>query len=169
VTLSGCRITGALAGTRLHDVHVLDTVLEGADLANADLRTGALHRVLLQACRGTGASLAETSLRDVAFVDGRFDLADFAAARLDRVTFTGCDLHDTTFEQAQLRDVRFERCDLTGATLGQMRLQRVELSGCTLRAVRSLSDLRGAVMPWPDLVDNAGELAAALGIGVLES
>ncbi len=91
-----------------------------------------------------------------------------AQAKLERVVFAGCVLQDATFEQAQLRDVRFEHCDLTGATLGQVRLERVELAGCALQDVRSVTDLRGAAMPWPDLVEHAGTLAAALGIGVLD-
>jgi hypothetical protein len=52
--------------------------------------------------------------------------------------------------------------------LGQARLLRVELDGCRLDGLRSIADLRGAAMPWPDVVAGAGAFAAALGIAVLE-
>jgi len=42
------------------------------------------------------------------------------------------------------------------------------LRDCVLDGIRGIEALRGAAMPWPDLVAAAGELAAALGIAVLE-
>jgi hypothetical protein len=52
--------------------------------------------------------------------------------------------------------------------LGQAQLQRVELEGCRLDGLRSFADLRGAAMPWPDVVAGAGAFASALGIAILE-
>jgi uncharacterized protein YjbI with pentapeptide repeats len=167
-TIEECRLRGSLAGARLHDVHLHDCEATGADLANVDLRGGALTRLTLDRCRLTGAQLVESSIRDVTFVDCRLDFAVLAGARLDRVVLRGCDLREASLEQAQLRDVRLERCDLSRAMLGQARLQRVELDGCRLDGLRSIADLRGATMPWPDVVAGAGALAAALGIGILE-
>jgi uncharacterized protein YjbI with pentapeptide repeats len=167
VTIEETRIRGSLAGARLHDLHLHDAELAGADLANVDVAKGHLDRLLLKDCRLTGAQLIETTIKDVTFSGCRVDFAIFALARLDRVVFRGCDLQEVSLEQAQLRDVRFESCDLSRATLGQSRHQRVELHGCRLEGVRALSDLRGAAMPWPDVVDQAGAFAAALGIGVV--
>ena len=59
------------------------------------------------------------------------------------------------------------RCDLSRAALSNSTLQRVELRGCTLDGIQSVTDLRGASMPWPDILDNAGVLAAALGIALV--
>jgi uncharacterized protein YjbI with pentapeptide repeats len=167
-TIEDCRVRGSLAGARLHDVHLHDCELDGADLANLDLRGGALSRLTLRNCRLTGAQLVETSIRDVTFVDCRLDFGVLALARLDRVTLRGCELREASLEQAQLRDVRLERCDLSRAMLGQAQLQRVELDGCRLEGLRSIADLRGAAMPWPDVVAGAGAFAQALGITVLE-
>jgi uncharacterized protein YjbI with pentapeptide repeats len=167
VTIEDARIRGSLAGAKLHDVHLHDAELSGADLANVDLAKGHLDRLILRDCRLTGAQLIETTIKDVTLVDCRIDFAIFALARLDRVVFRNCDLQEASLEQAQLRDVRFETCDLGRATLGQSRHQRVELHGCKLAGVRALSDLRGAAMPWPDIVDHAGAFAAALGIAVV--
>jgi uncharacterized protein YjbI with pentapeptide repeats len=167
-TIEDCRLRGSLAGARLHDVHLHDCEATGADLANVELRGGALTRLTLRHCRLTGAQLLETSIRDVTFADCRLDFAVLAGARLDRVVLRGCDLREASLEQAQLRDVRLEGCDLSRAMLGQARLQRVELHGCRLDGLRSIADLRGAAMPWPDVVASAGTFAAALGIAIVE-
>jgi uncharacterized protein YjbI with pentapeptide repeats len=167
VTLDGGRVSGRLGGARLAGLHLRDAEVHEADLANADLRGAGLNDVTVRGGRLTGVRLQEASLRDVTFVDCRADLLVLASARLQRVCFTGCDLREATFEDCALQDICFTACDLSGATFTRARLQRVELVGCTLDGVRSLADLRGAAMPWPDVVANAGALAAALGIEVL--
>jgi uncharacterized protein YjbI with pentapeptide repeats len=166
VTIEETRIRGALAGAKLHDVHLHDAELLGADLANVDLAKGHLDRVVLKDCRLTGAQLIETTVKDAVFTGCRLDFAVLATARLDRVRFERCDLREVSLEGAQLRDVRFESCDLSRATLDGSRHTRVLLEGCRLEGVRSLQDLRGTAMPWPDVVDQAEALAAALGISV---
>jgi uncharacterized protein YjbI with pentapeptide repeats len=166
-TLAGCRVRGSLAGARLHSLHALDVAIAGSDLANADLRGGAVTRATVTQSRLTGAQLLETSLRDVTLDGCRLDFSVLAGARIERVLFRDCDLREVTLEQAQLRDVRFERCDLSGAALGQARLQRVEFDDCRLDGVREIGDLRGARMPLSDIVAHAGAFAAALGIGVI--
>jgi hypothetical protein len=52
--------------------------------------------------------------------------------------------------------------------LGQAQLLRVELHGCRLEGLRAIGDLKGAAMPWPDVVAHAGAFAQALGVRVLE-
>lgn len=166
-TIEDARIRGSLAGARLHDLHLHDAELSGADLANVDFRGGHLSRLTIADCRMTGAQLIETTLVDLTLTGCRLDFAVLGLARVDRVVFRSCDLREASLEQAQLRDVRFESCDLTRAMLGQSRHQRVELHGCRLEGLRSIADLRGAALPWPDLVDQAGSFAAALGIGLV--
>jgi uncharacterized protein YjbI with pentapeptide repeats len=162
-----CRLRGALSGVVLHNLHLHDVEAVGSDLANLDARGGALTRVLARLCRLTGAQVIDASLRDVTFADCRMEYAVFAGARLDRVVFRDCDLREVSLEDTQLRDVRFERCDLSGAALRRSRLLRVELEGCRLDGLNAISDLRGAALPWPDIVAQAGTFAAALGIGVV--
>ena len=60
--------------------------------------------------------------------------------------------------------VLFERCPLVGATLSEATLDRVELRGCDLEGLKGAERLRGARMPWPDIVASAGTFAATLGI-----
>jgi uncharacterized protein YjbI with pentapeptide repeats len=166
-TIEDVRIRGSLANARLHDLHLHDAELTSADLANVDLRGAHLSRLTVSDSRATGAQLIETTIVDVTFVGCRLDFAVLGGARLDRVVFRDCDLTESSLEQAQLRDVRFESCDLTRAMLGQSRHQRVELHGCRLEGLRSIADLKGAALPWPDLVDQAPAFATALGIGVV--
>jgi len=49
-----------------------------------------------------------------------------------------------------------------------VRIDRCELRGCTLDGLAGLERLRGAAMPWPDIVGHAGLFAAALGIRALD-
>ena len=83
--------------------------------------------------------------------------------------FDGCRLTQTDFRDALLRSVRFDHCDLTEADLHGLRIDRCELRGCTLDSLIAPERLRGAAMPWPDVLGNAGVLASASGIRVLES
>jgi uncharacterized protein YjbI with pentapeptide repeats len=164
VTIAESRVRGTMAGARLADLHLGDTAVEAADLANLRAPKAALRRVAVVRARLTGADLGEASLRDVAFADCRIDLANLTAARLERVVFADCDLRESSFAEAVLRDVRFERCDLGGVELSRVRLQRVELRGCRLEGVNAVENLRGATMPWEDIVGNAGLFAAAVGV-----
>ena len=168
VAVQRSRVTASLAGARLADAALGDCVVDGADLANVHAPRAALQRCALRATRLTGATLSDGRLQDVALTECRADLVSFAGARLDRVLLADCDLREAVFDEAQLRDVRFERCVLAGASLHRVRLQRVELAGCDLTGLRSVADLRGAAMPWPDVVANAGALAEAAGIRVLD-
>ena len=169
LTLAESRVRGRLAGAELRDLHLGDVIVTGADLANLKAKAAAIRRSSIDQARLTGAELSEASLRDVTFSGCRIDLASHAAARLERVVFADCDLRETSFGEAVLRDVRFERCDLGGAELSRVRLQRVVLAGCRLEGVNAVGDLRGATMPWPDIVANAGLFAAAAGIRALEA
>jgi uncharacterized protein YjbI with pentapeptide repeats len=162
-------ITGSgLAGTRVRDGRARDCVFAGADLANVHAPQASVQRSALRDARLTGATLTGASVRDVTLTGCRADLVTLAGARLERVLFADCDLRETGFDEAHLRDVRFERCRLDGASFHRAILQRVELAGCELRGVRAVTDLRGATMPWEDIVANAGALAAAAGIGLLD-
>jgi len=168
LTLAESRMKAALAGARLPDLHLSDVVVTGADLANLHAPAAALRRVEIVQARLTGATLSEASLRDVTLRGCRMDLASLGAARLERVVFVDCDLREASLGEAVLRDVRFQGCDLGGAELARTRLQRVELEGCRLEGIRSAADLRGAAMPWPDIVANAGVFAAAAGVRIAE-
>ena len=145
-----------------------DRVVEDADWANRRSPRLALLRVEARRCRLTGAELGESTLTDVVLADCRLDLAGLRFARLRRVVFrdcrmSGCDLHG-----AQLEDVLFERCDLREAILSAATLARVELRGCDLAGMFGADALRGARMPWNDVLASAPLFAAALGIEIVD-
>jgi uncharacterized protein YjbI with pentapeptide repeats len=156
-------------GTRAPGLALADEELVDANLANVDARGATFRRVVLRRCRLTGLLLTEGTLRDVTIAECRVDLASFAGCTLEQVVFEDCLLGGASFQDARLRSVRFSRCDLAEADLSGARFERSELRGCTLDRVRGAEHLRGASMPWSDVVAAAGTFAGALGIRILES
>jgi uncharacterized protein YjbI with pentapeptide repeats len=157
-----------LTGARLRGLRLLDVAVERGNLANTAAPELALRRVDIAGARLTGAQWTAGTIADTTFRDCRIDLATFPATTFERVVFEDCLLAQADFRDALLRSVRFERCDLTEADLAGVRIDRCELRGCTLDGLAGVERLRGAAMPWPDVVGNAALLAAALGIRVLD-
>ena len=88
--------------------------------------------------------------------------------RMSEVRFSDCALASSDLLEANLDEVVFEECDLTGLDLRGATLRRCELRGCRLEDLRGVERLRGAAMPWPDILGAVGEWARALGIQVLQ-
>jgi uncharacterized protein YjbI with pentapeptide repeats len=167
-SFEAARIAGAeLAGARVRGLRLVDVGVEGGNLANHVAPELALHRVAVSGARLTGVQWTRGTIADTAFRDCRADLATFAGTTFERVAFEGCMLAQADFREALLRSVVFDRCDLTEADLSGVRIDGCELRGCTLDGLTGAERLRGAAMPWDDVVGNAGLFAAALGIRVL--
>lgn len=177
--LSGARAPGVairearlhatrLAGAELDGLELTDVELRGCDLAN--LRAGPRGgwiRVRGTNCRMTGLTFTDGVLRDVSLHGCRIDLASFGGTRLQRVSFEECDLSQTDFLEAELDGVRFTGCDMTATDLRGATLHRCELRSNRLEELRGVERLRGAAMPWVDIVSGAGLWAQALGISAL--
>lgn len=144
-----------------------DAVVENADWSNGRASRSTWTRVELRLCRLTGIELGESALTDVVFADCRLDLAGLRFAKLERVVFRDCRMAEADLHAATLKDVRFERCELRQARLDGMRIERVELVGCDLAGAAGVEALRGARMPWDDVLANAPAFAQALGIEIL--
>ena len=157
-----------LSGARLTGLRLADVVVERGNLANVAAPELSLRRVTVSGARLTGAQWTRGSITDVVFRDCRIDLATFAGTTFERTTFDGCLSAQADFREALLRSVRFDGCDLTEADFAGVRIDRCELRGCTLDGLAGVERLRGAAMPWADVVGNAGLFAAALGIRALE-
>jgi uncharacterized protein YjbI with pentapeptide repeats len=157
-----------LGGARVRGLRLVDVAVEGGNLANLVAPELSLRRVAISGARLTGAQWTLGKIGDVSFRDCRIDLATFAGTTFERVTFEGCRLAQTEFREALLRSVRFDHCDLTEADLSGVRIDGCELRGNTLDGLIGAERLRGAAMPWHDVVGNAGLFASALGIRVLE-
>lgn len=147
---------------------LLDAVVEDADWSNVRVPRFSARRTELKQVRLTGAQLSEGALIDVTFAECRADLAVFRFAKLQRVVFRDCRMDESDFYGATLADVLFERCSLREATFSGAKAERVELRGCTLTGLQGIDALRGARMPWNDVLENAPLFAAALQIEVLD-
>jgi hypothetical protein len=60
----------------------------------------------------------------------------------------------------------FIDCKLAGTDLRRVKLKGRTIRGALLDGNLGVDYLRGVTMPWVDVVDSAGALAAALGINV---
>ncbi|HZP73834.1 MAG TPA: pentapeptide repeat-containing protein [Gaiellaceae bacterium] len=156
----------AVAPTELGDL--VDAVVEGREWSNLRAMRSTLRRVELRLCRLTGTELAESTLEDVTFEECRLDLAGLRFARLERVVFRDCRMADCDLGGATFEDVLFERCELREADVSAAKLKRVELRGCDLEGLRGVEALRGARLPWNDVLQNAPLFAAALGIEMVD-
>ena len=143
---------------------LVDVVVVDRDWANVRAQRWSAERVELRRCRLTGAEFAEAARRDVVFDECRIDLAGLRHARLERVVFRDCRMGECDFYGSTLKDVLFERCELREATFSEAKLERVELRGCDLAGVRGAEALRGARMPWNDVIENAALFASVAGI-----
>jgi uncharacterized protein YjbI with pentapeptide repeats len=152
--------------TELEDLD--DAVAEGLDWANQRAFRLFARRAQVRRCRLTGAELAEAKLEDVTFEDCRLDLVGLRGATLDRVVFRDCRMGECELNLSVLTDVLFENCELRGATVSGVRLKRVELRGCDLTGLHGVEALRGARMPWDDVLENAPMFAAALGLEIVD-
>jgi uncharacterized protein YjbI with pentapeptide repeats len=147
---------------------LVDAEVENADWANQRAPGFVARRIELRHSRLTGAELAEAASIDVTFLDCRLDLAAFRIASLERVVFRDCRMTESDFYGASLKDVLFEHCELREATFTSAKIERVELLGCDLVGLRGVEALRGARMPWNDVLENAPLFATALGIEIIE-
>jgi uncharacterized protein YjbI with pentapeptide repeats len=107
-------------------------------------------------------------LQDVTFLECRIDLVGLRFAKLQRVVFRDCRMSECDLYGASLVDVLFESCDLREATVSAVTLDRVELRGCDLAGLRGTEALRGARMPWGDVLQHAALFATALGVEIVD-
>jgi uncharacterized protein YjbI with pentapeptide repeats len=147
---------------------LVDVAVENLDWANRQARGLVARRVELRQCRLTGAELAEAALSDVTFLDCRLDLVGLRLAKLERAVFRNCRMTECDLYAASLTDVLFDQCELRDATLTGIKLKRVELRGCDLAGLRGVEALRGARMPWNDVLENAAIFATALGLEIVD-
>ena len=153
----------SLSRARFRDVVVLDG--SWANVAGAD---SSFSRVRFERVRLTGADLSGSSLDNVTFAGCRLNLCSFRFSQLELVHFDECRMEESDFYDAQLSSAMFTDCNLSGVTLTGATFAESEMRGCDLSSAHSPERLRGVRMPWPDVIRTAGELAAGIGIEVLD-
>jgi uncharacterized protein YjbI with pentapeptide repeats len=146
---------------------VVDARIENGDFSNSRALRSTLRRVALHLCRLTGIELAEAAWTDVVLTDCRADYAGLRNSKLERVVFRDCRLEEADFAGASLTDVVFERCALRRASFAGSRSERLQLIGCDLGELVGVETLRGAEMPFGDILENGPLFAHALGIQVI--
>lgn len=168
--LSACHLQDVdLASSRLPRLALRNCRVTGGNLANVAVRGGIAERTAFEGVRLTGLSWHEGVLRDVSFRGCRIDLASFAASRLERVRFEDCTLAQSDLQDARLAAVHFRDCRLDELDLAGARLSAgCELRGCTLDGARGVEHLRGARMPYEDVLAAAVTFAGAIGVGLLD-
>jgi len=157
-----------LTSTDAPGLTLADAIVGGGSWANLRAARGTLTRVEARELRATGADFTEAALKDVIFTESRLDLASFRFAKFERVVFRDCRLDEADFLGAALSSVRFERCNLTGASFVDAVCESCELRACELADLQGIEGLRGARMPWNEVIQIAGQLAAATGITVVD-
>jgi uncharacterized protein YjbI with pentapeptide repeats len=145
----------------------IDARIENTDFSNRRFLRSSIRRIELHLCRLTGVELAEATWNDVVLTECRADFGGFRHAKLARVVFRDCRLEEADFTGATLIDVTFDRCELRRASFTNCRVERVDLNGCTLAELIGVESLRGARMPWNDILENAPLFAQGLGIQVV--
>jgi uncharacterized protein YjbI with pentapeptide repeats len=148
-------------GLRLSDV-----IFRACDLSNVDGGDGSLRRVEIHGSRLMGFALAGGTVQDVRVLDSSLALASLAFAKLKDVIFERVDLTEASFMGAELESVAFIDCKLAGTDFRRVKLKACTIRGTSLDGILGVDSLGGVTMPWVDVVDSAGALAAALGINI---
>lgn len=160
--LRGVYVVAAdIPGLRLTDV-----VLHACDLSNVDGREGSLRRVEIHNSRLTGFGLAGGAAQDLRVQDSSLTLATLAFSKLKGVVFERVDLTEASFMDSQLDRVAFIDCKLAGTDFRRAKLTSCMIRGSSLEGILGIESLRGLSMPWIDVLESAGALAAALGINI---
>ena len=98
----------------------------------------------------------------------RLDLSSFRFAKVVRSRFEGCRLDETDLYGAAFEETCLSGCTLVRASLAETTFLDCDLRGCDLSGIGNPERLRGVRMPWSDVVESAGALAAGLGIEVVD-
>jgi len=157
-----------LTGAALGHATLRDVVVTEGSWANVRAPGLTLGRVEFDRVRLTGVELADSVLDDVTFVECRLDFALFRNAKLSSVRFQGCRMEEVDFQGAALASCVFDECVLTRSGWSGAALTRSEMRGIDLSGAGNPEFLRGVRMPWADVVNAAAELAAAVGIEIVD-
>jgi len=108
------------------------------------------------------------------YEDERWEATELAGVEAEGVELRDMELVKVELTGARLRawslrDTRLRECSLANVEAPYSEWNAVELHGCRLDGIRSVENLRGAAMPWEDIVGNAGLFAAAAGIRATEA
>jgi uncharacterized protein YjbI with pentapeptide repeats len=160
--LERCRLDGLL----MRRTRVVECLLADLQAVSLDLSESVWRDCLMTGGRVGVLTAPAAKWARVRVRGAKLDFVNFRGAQLLDVVFEGCVIADIDFADAQLTRVEFLDCVVDDLNLGGAALSRVDLSGATLRMLRGLGSLRGAVVSQDQLLDLAPLLAAHLGLEV---
>jgi uncharacterized protein YjbI with pentapeptide repeats len=120
-----------LAKANLVGSDLTQTSLKNVNLTAANLEKATLVRTWLEGAKADGAKFDKIEAYRAVFQDASAQRASFVSAELQRADFTGAQLSGANFEKAELGRANFEQAVLTGATFSLANLSRADLSGAT--------------------------------------
>jgi uncharacterized protein YjbI with pentapeptide repeats len=153
-----------LAAAKMPGLQLSDVILRDCDFSNVHGRGGAITRTEIHQSRFVGFDISEGRVDDLRVTNASMTLASFARAGLQSVIFDRVNLAEASFMDARMKAVAFVNCNLVGADFRGARIQGCAIRGSSLDGIVGIESLRGLTMPWPDLLESAGALAAAAGI-----
>jgi len=159
-----------MVGSKLKFLRLIDARLDHCDLANVDWSQSTFNRIELVNCRMTGGSFIDSEIKDASFQDCKIDLAQFRVCAFKDCRFLNCNLREADFYEANLEGIVFSGCDLRGVQLYGANLKGADFRGCQLEGLQARAeDLQGAIIDSLQLLDLARDLAAMIGLKVLEA
>ena len=155
--------------SKFNFLRLIDARLDHCDLANIDWSQSTFNRIELVNCRMTGGRFIDSDIKDVFFEDCKIDLAQFRVCAFKDCRFLNCNLREADFYEANLEGIVFSGCDLRGVQLYGASLKGADFRGSQLEGLQARAeDLQGAIIDSLQLLDLARDLAAMIGLKVLE-
>ena len=145
-------------------IEAQDTVLEECDLSRVTIR--ALRRSRLIGCKLTGTDLSTATVSDVVFERCQLHYTNLRMAKLKRVEFTGCTLHEVDGFELSATDVGFPGSELREFNLDRLQATRVDLREATELGLTGISRLDGCLAAEMQLPALAYAMAAAAGLNI---
>jgi len=170
VRLHDCVITSAdFTGVKLIKMHASAVTANHTSFVGTNFSECSLDSTTFTMCRLTGTIFSESNLEDCTFKDSALNMTLFRFTSLKNVKFIGCNLLHADFLEAKMKNVTFEKCTLEETDFSHAKLTNVDLSGSTLKSIRGIASLKGAIISSEQLMSLAPALVAELGISIKDS
>lgn len=175
-----------LSGERILDRDLIECLIAGGRLDDADLQGSRMRETRWERCEATTLGLSRAELREVEFVGCRFGAVEAYDIKARMLHVEDCRLGYLNLRGAELVDVTFTRCTITDLDLGGAQIDRlalpacrvenlivtgaslrdVDLRGAEFSAITGVEALRGATVSPDQLHELAPLLAQHLGLEI---
>lgn len=165
VEIGQCTVVGqSLASDTAPSLECQDTVLEDCDLSRLTIR--ALRRSRLVGCKLTGTDLSTATVSDVVFERCQLQYTNLRMAKLKRVQFVDCVLHEVDGFELEATDLSFPGSTLQEFNLDRLVATRVDLRDAAELDLTGIGRLDGCLAAEVQLPTLAYAMAAAAGLNI---